>query len=395
MSALREKVANNPGNVIVQPFFCCTIIESMQKDIVMLQRELIRLSPLEEQYKESLKEFLQLTQLVDSKLYALWTAASSLEATKSAKVKEFVQSISSMWKSGDEEVRKTLKNTHLVSQSYPDIPLDEFIQATHKHYAVLRRHLDSVPRHARCNHIAYSKNSEMIHLLNHLSQMDYILQYYIALCRVNPFLRSLGQAIDQYIIQEGYLATLYGPTFAEKVQPGASTWKNPASGPSNLSKAKSELSAFHSLTKLLTGELLGHQPLDPLTGLEPLVRDSKLEVYLVPSTTVNSSDKSTIWKNLFEAYQPVMSNSAAIKRVPDSVENSVPLNFTKEALSGKENIGTKERVIHTIKLPYKGPILSFRNKKHKLRNVMGSSVDTDLQPIKIPRIEGALLPPLP
>ncbi|KAG8234295.1 hypothetical protein J437_LFUL014457 [Ladona fulva] len=368
---------------------CCNLVKRMQTDVCLLQRELNQLTPLEEQYREHLKEFLQLTQLVDSKLQALWAAAAQFESEKILKTREFVNIITTAWKTGDEEIRKKIRNTQLVSQNYPNTSLEQFIQAVSSHFSDLRKNVDAIPRHINCCHVALAKNKEINLLLNHLSHLDNILQHYISLGRANPFLQNINHLIDQFIIHEGYVGSIYGAS-ADKIWNGVIQHMPPGSVTSV--KANFDLSAFHSVMKLLTGELLGYEPLDPLTGLEPLVKDSKLEIFLVPSASVQNTTKSMLWRNLSETDQTEKAKDFSVSKVNSGPDKSTPV--TKEPVSEKKNVeSNKKNLIDITKQAPKENAQTWKNKR-KLRGYLGAAVDAELQPIKIPRLEGALIPPL-
>ncbi|XP_028049502.1 uncharacterized protein LOC105837830 isoform X2 [Monomorium pharaonis] len=159
--------------------------------------------------------------------------------TSASDFKQFVNGIVGLWSSVNKQVCEKCSKIQMGSRTLSGIPLSLLLEKIKKEKSLTRELLhirETTYSHeylARC----YVLINEIEDLLRDLERSDDKLQQYIAVLKLNPFLIKLESIVDTYI-------------------------SNIEISPIDKSK-NPKLDTFPIVVKLLTGELLDDEPMDP------------------------------------------------------------------------------------------------------------------------------------
>ncbi|XP_018317213.1 uncharacterized protein [Mycetomoellerius zeteki] len=153
--------------------------------------------------------------------------------------KQFINRIVGSWNSINKQVCEKCSKIQVGSRTLSGIPLSLLLDKIKKEKSLIRELLHTHESKYSCEYLAkcHVLLNETEDLLCNLKNSDDKLRQYIAILKLNPFLVKLESDVDTYV-------------------------SNINISPIDKSKCP-KLDVFTIVTKLLTGELLDNEPIDP------------------------------------------------------------------------------------------------------------------------------------
>ncbi|XP_011876462.1 PREDICTED: uncharacterized protein LOC105566786 [Vollenhovia emeryi] len=153
--------------------------------------------------------------------------------------KLFISEIVGSWSSINKQVREKCSKIHVGSRSLSGTPLSELLKKIKRERSLTRELLHVREAEYSREYLAkcYVLLNEIEELIRNLERSDDKLQQYIAILKLNPFLVKLVSVIDEYV------SSIEISPIDRSMCP--------------------KLDVFPVVAKLLTGELLDDEPMDP------------------------------------------------------------------------------------------------------------------------------------
>ncbi|XP_015434295.1 PREDICTED: uncharacterized protein LOC107190078 [Dufourea novaeangliae] len=178
-----------------------------------------------------------LRNLLD-KLDSLWNLAEARHHGGN-EIKQFADQISNSWTSISRQISEKYSKIQMASRTLHGVPLSLLLDKVKKEVVLLKLCLQAhdLPCNQEYKLKGYELITEVEELINSLVKCDYKLQQYLSISNIIPHIRKLDSMVDKYVSNVELLS---------------------------IKKSfLSDLSTFSILVKLLTGELLGYEPIDP------------------------------------------------------------------------------------------------------------------------------------
>ncbi|XP_020292964.1 uncharacterized protein LOC109859280 isoform X2 [Pseudomyrmex gracilis] len=215
----------------------CEITRILEKTVSILKTESFNVTL---KFRDKLEWFGKLSCTVTDKLQSLLYLSKSYTCNND--LKQFINEIDILWTSVKKQVCRRYSKIQMSSRVQSGVPLSLLLDKIKKEKSLIRESLhiyeskyvaDNCEQLARC----YTLLNEIENLLTNLERCDDELQHYLAISKLIPFLMKLESTIDTYVSTITLL-------------------------PINKSN-RSELDVLINVAKLLTGELLGSEFVDP------------------------------------------------------------------------------------------------------------------------------------
>ncbi|XP_070163198.1 uncharacterized protein [Polyergus mexicanus] len=212
------------------------LVQLLEKNVSILKTESHN-SDIDFKFRDELECFGKLSCNVTDKLQSLLYLSENY--TASSDLKKFINRINGLWISANKQICEKCSKIRMASRTLPREPLSLLLKRITDEKSLARESLHIYEngfdreKFAKC----YSLLNEIEDLLSNLERCDDKLQNYLAISKLIPFLIKLESSIDAYI-------------------------STVEISPINKSECL-KLDAFTILTKLLTGELLDNESMDP------------------------------------------------------------------------------------------------------------------------------------
>ncbi|XP_046141932.1 uncharacterized protein LOC114872347 [Osmia bicornis bicornis] len=198
------------------------------------------------------------------KLDSLWKLAEAHHSSGN-EIKQFADQISHSWTSVNRQICDKYSKIRMASRTLHGVPLSVILDKVKKEIILLKKSLKINQSIYKKEYIrkGYQLITESEELIHSLEKCDSKLQQYLSITNITPHLIKLETAIDKYVTNVELLP-------AQK-------------------SFLSDLNIFSLVTKLLTGELLDHEYIDPNYVLMENV--PKKPVFIIKNTkrkTINS-----------------------------------------------------------------------------------------------------------
>ncbi|PSN49879.1 hypothetical protein C0J52_15991 [Blattella germanica] len=258
-----------PVNVVPSTKYCCVLLNQLKKDLKQLQQESQRIQVLETKCMEKLESFLEVSKEVDNKLCYLWSLADQIcpfDYPKSLQVYGFANRMSEAWRDGDEVIAQDVQGVQIVSCTMSNVPLSSIIEKIQSSTSHAWDSIQKITSHVNCMTQFKDLNSQITTIISRLQDGNYILRYFLSICKAIPYLKDLETVIDRYTENITQYVAIYSSQDYNSGNQGQET------------RCKESLSAFPQVIQLLTEELLGNEPLDPHSKIEPIVKHEMPEI---------------------------------------------------------------------------------------------------------------------
>ncbi|KAM0724537.1 hypothetical protein ACS0PU_009618 [Formica fusca] len=212
------------------------LVQLLEKNVSILKTESHN-SDIDFKFRDKLECFGKLSCNVTDKLQSLLYLSEN--HTASSDLKKFINRINGLWISANKQICEKCSKIRMASRTLSREPLSLLLKRIKEEKSLARESLHIYENGFDRENLAkcYALLNEIEDLLSNLERCDDKLQNYLAISKLIPFLVKLESSIDAYI-------------------------STVEISPINKSEC-SKLDAFTILTKLLTGELLDNEPMDP------------------------------------------------------------------------------------------------------------------------------------
>ncbi|XP_072760322.1 uncharacterized protein [Anoplolepis gracilipes] len=215
-------------------------VRLLEKNVSILKTENLNLD-IDLKFRDKLELFGKLLGNVNYKLRSLLYLSENY--TTSSDLREIINRIASSWISVNKKICEQCSKIQMASRTLSGVPLSLLLERIKKERSLARESLhiyeNKYDNEYGREHLAkcYTLLNEIEDLLKNFERCDDKLQYYLGISKLIPFLFELESNIDEYV------STV-------KISP--------------IDKSEcSNLDVFVIVTKLLTGELLDNEPMDP------------------------------------------------------------------------------------------------------------------------------------
>ncbi|GAB1869027.1 hypothetical protein CAJAP_10106 [Camponotus japonicus] len=212
------------------------LVQILEKNVNLLKTESYN-SDIDLRFRDKLEWFGKLSCNVADKLHSLLYLSENYTASND--LKKFINGITGLWISANKQICEKCSKIRMASRTLSGISLSLLLERIKKEKSLTRESLHIYENGYDREHLAkcYALLNEIEDLLSNLERCDDKLQNYLAISKLIPFLIKLESTIDAYI------STV-------EISP--------------IDKSEcSKLDVFAIVTKLLTGELLDNEPMDP------------------------------------------------------------------------------------------------------------------------------------
>ncbi|XP_076658396.1 uncharacterized protein LOC143362272 [Halictus rubicundus] len=214
------------------------LINTLERNVAILKTENRYNLRIDHELESKLMVFNNVSRGLESKLDSLWNLADA-RYPEGNEVKQFIDKISNSWTSINRQICDKNSKIRMASRTLKGVPLSLLLDKVKKEVILLKVCLQA-------NDISYNHEHalegcklimEVERLLNSLEKCDYKLQQYLSISNIIPHITKLESMVDKYVSNIELL-------------PVQKSFLN-------------DLSTFSIVAKLLTGELLGYEQLDP------------------------------------------------------------------------------------------------------------------------------------
>ncbi|XP_006558641.1 uncharacterized protein LOC102680338 [Apis dorsata] len=179
--------------------------------------------------------FHNISRSLTDKLNSLWKLAEAYQPTEN-EIKQFADQISNSWTCVNRQIYEKYSKIRMASRTLHGVPLSLLLDKIKKEIFLLKQICESAYDHEYILK-GYKLINESEELINILKKCDSKLQQYLSISNITPHLIKLESAIDKYVTNVELLPT------KKSFLP--------------------DLNIFSLVAKLLTGELLGYESIDP------------------------------------------------------------------------------------------------------------------------------------
>ncbi|XP_060811397.1 uncharacterized protein LOC132904703 [Bombus pascuorum] len=213
------------------------LIKTLEKNVAILKIENHYNSKVSYELDVKLVYFHNVSRSLADKLESLWKLAEAHQPTEN-EIKQFADQIAGLWTSINRQICEKYSKIRMGSGTLHGVPLSIILNKIKKEIILFKV---SLQRHESIydqEHIlkGYKLITKSEKFISSLQKCDSKLQQLLCISNIMPRLIKLQSAIDKYVTTIELL---------------------PRSFPAY------DLSAFALVTKLLTGELLGYESIDP------------------------------------------------------------------------------------------------------------------------------------
>ncbi|XP_032664971.1 uncharacterized protein LOC116841300 [Odontomachus brunneus] len=215
----------------------CEPMQILEKNVNILKTESCSLD-VDLKFRDKLEWFGKMSSRLTDKIQSLLYLSENYSSVNSD-LKQFVNGIVNLWISVNKQVCEKCSKIRMASRKLSGVPLSLLLEKIKKESSLAKELLNTHEHGYSREHIVkcYALLDEIEDLLSNLKRCDHKLQHYLAISKLIPFLVKLEAAVEVY----------------------ASTIEV-----SLMNRAEcTELHVFTIVAKLLTGELLDDEPMNP------------------------------------------------------------------------------------------------------------------------------------
>ncbi|XP_015189506.1 PREDICTED: uncharacterized protein LOC107073391 [Polistes dominula] len=203
---------------------------------------------LEYELETKLEWFNKIRSNFTDKLNSLWSLAE-IHCSVNNEIKKFANNIFHLWTIMTQQVISSILHYFLIYKQYskiqvishtlPNIALSSLLGIIKKEIVIVKTKLQTNEVKYNSNDvlIGYKLLNEAIVLLNNLEKYENKMQQYLIMSKMVPYILKLESTIDKFVSSTALLP------------------KSPL--------ISSDLNAFSFVSKLLTGELMGNETINP------------------------------------------------------------------------------------------------------------------------------------
>ncbi|KAI4480495.1 hypothetical protein M0804_010048 [Polistes exclamans] len=244
-------------------------LKILHKNVTILRNEADYGIRLEYELETKLEWFNKIRSNLTDKLNSLWSLAE-IHCSVNGEIKKFANNIFHLWTIITQQIYKQYSKIQVISHTLPNIALSSLLGIIKKEVVIVKNKLQTNETKYNSNDvlIGYNLLNEIVVLLNNLEKYENKMQQYLIMSKMVPYILKLESTIDKFV---------------------SSTALLPKS-----QLISSDLNAFSFVSKLLTGELMGNEIINPYYVLAENI--TKKPVFIIKSNKrkVNVPVLSTI-----------------------------------------------------------------------------------------------------
>ncbi|CAL7935299.1 unnamed protein product [Xylocopa violacea] len=217
---------------------CSELVKTLERDVAILRIENHYNLKIKYELDVKLAWFHSVSCGLTDKLDSLWRLAKAHQPAEN-EIKQFADQIANSWTSVNRQIHEKYSKIRMASRTLHGIPLSLLVNKIKKDVILSKISLQACESRYDQEYVVkgYSLITESEELISSLEKCDGKLQQYLSISNITPHLIKLESAIDKYVTSVELLPT------KKSLLP--------------------DLSIFSLVAKLLTGELLGHESMDP------------------------------------------------------------------------------------------------------------------------------------
>ncbi|KAG7189421.1 hypothetical protein KM043_017125 [Ampulex compressa] len=217
------------------------LVKILEKNVAILKVEAHHDSLIGYQLQAKFEWYTEVSRNLSDKLNSLWSLAET-NCSASPGIKQFVEYVSSSWARTSKQICEKYSKIRMASRTLPGMPLSLLLEKVKEKILIARTSLQLLgdARHQDV-HCVFVLFSEVDELIGRLEKCDHKLQQYLLVSRITPHLLRLESVVDKYVSGARLLSIEH--------------------------TVSSNLSVFSIVAKLLTGELLDHEVVNPVDVL--------------------------------------------------------------------------------------------------------------------------------
>ncbi|XP_054013357.1 uncharacterized protein LOC128895101 [Hylaeus anthracinus] len=209
-------------------------IKTLERNVTILKIENHYNLRINHELETKLTCFDNISRGLADKLDSLWSLAEA-HHPQGNEIKQFADQISSSWTSINRQISEKYSKIRMASRTLHGIPLSLLLDKIKKEVVLLKA---SLQVHEPVYILkTFKLITEIEELINSLEKCDSKLQQYLSVSNITPHIIKLESIVDRYVSNVELLPTKKSFLY--------------------------DLSIFSLVSKLLTGELLGHEFIDP------------------------------------------------------------------------------------------------------------------------------------
>ncbi|KAK1125275.1 hypothetical protein K0M31_005649 [Melipona bicolor] len=214
------------------------LVRTVERNVAILRIENHYNLKINYELDVKLTWFHNISRSLTDKLDSLWKLAETHQPTEN-EIKQFADQIASSWTSINRQIYEKYSKIRMASRTLHGVPLSVVLDRIKKEIILFKVSLQFYESTYDQEYISkgYKLITESEELISSLEKCDSKLQQYLSISNITPHLIKLESAIDKYVTNVEVLSTknLFVP----------------------------DLSIFSLVAKLLTGDLLGYESIDP------------------------------------------------------------------------------------------------------------------------------------
>ncbi|XP_012144009.1 uncharacterized protein LOC105662889 [Megachile rotundata] len=224
--------------VKTEEFPCNELMKTLERNVAILKIENQYNLKISYELETKLTWFNNISRGLADKLDSLWKLSEAHHPAGN-EIKQFADQISYSWTSMNRQICEKYSKIRMASRMLHGVPLSLILDKVKKEIILLKLSLNINESIHSQEYIlkGYKLIAESEELICSLEKCDSKLQQYLSITNITPYLIKLESTIDKYVTNVELL-----PTKKSFI---------------------SDLNIFSFVTKLLTGELLGHEYVDP------------------------------------------------------------------------------------------------------------------------------------
>ncbi|XP_076169976.1 uncharacterized protein LOC143148020 [Ptiloglossa arizonensis] len=214
------------------------LVKTLERNVAILKIENHYNLRIHYELESKLTWFNNISRGLMDKLDSLWSLAEARHP-EGNEIKQFADQVSSSWTSLSRQISEKYSKIRMASRTLHGVPLSLLLDKMKKEVILLRISLQVYESGYDQKYMlkGYKLITKIEELINSLEKCDSKLQQYLSISNITPHIIKLETTVDKYVSNVELLP-------AKK-------------------SFLCDLSIFSLVAKLLTGELLGHESIDP------------------------------------------------------------------------------------------------------------------------------------
>ncbi|KAI4501238.1 hypothetical protein M0802_003611 [Mischocyttarus mexicanus] len=244
------------SQVIIVETSISILLKILHKNVTILRTEADYGIRLEYELETKLEWFNKIKNNLTDKLNSLWSLGE-IHCSVNDEIKKFANNIFHLWTIMNQQIYKQYSKIQVISHTLPNIALYSLLGTIKKEICMIKTKLQTNEVRYNSNDvlIGYNLLNETVVLLNNLERYENKMQQYLMMSKMVPYILKLESTIDKFVSNTALLPK------------------------SQL--ISSDLNAFSFVSKLLTGELMGNEIINPCYILAENI--TKKPVFIIKS----------------------------------------------------------------------------------------------------------------